>query len=172
MSIQTRPALLSDARDIAEVHVRTWRAAYRGIVPDAFLDALSVDKRESAFRDALARGSPEMWVAHSESEILGWIAFGAARDADATPKVGEIEAIYISPAHWSNGAGKSLWHIARARLLERGFESVTLWVLEENERGILFYRAAGFAPDATSRKQIAVGGKSLWEIRYTRTLNE
>jgi ribosomal protein S18 acetylase RimI-like enzyme len=167
-----RPALLSDARAIAEVHVRSWQAAYRGIVPDAHLDSLSIDRREMAFREALARGSPEMWVALSDTEPVGWIAFGASRDVAAGASVGEIEAIYVVPSHWATGTGWSLWNAARTRLRERQFEAVTLWVLEENERAIRFYRAAGFVPDVAARKQITIGGKSLWEARYARVLND
>jgi ribosomal protein S18 acetylase RimI-like enzyme len=165
-----RPALPGDARIIADVHVHTWQAAYRGVVPDAYLEALSVDKREAAFREALSNGSPEIWVADSQSGVIGWIAFGASRDADATPTVGEIEAIYVSPSHWSSGTGRSLWTIARARLIEREFAYVTLWVLEDNQRAIRFYSSAGFAPDVASRKHISIGGKSLWEVRYAQTL--
>jgi len=95
--VKIRPALLSDARAIADVHVRSWQSAYHGVVPDAYLEALSVDKREMDFREALSRGSAEMWVAEWHSEIIGWIACGASRDSDATPRVGEIEAIYASP---------------------------------------------------------------------------
>jgi len=37
-----RTARFQDARQIAEVHVDSWRAAYRGIVPDSLLEGLSV----------------------------------------------------------------------------------------------------------------------------------
>ena len=36
-----REATASDASGIARVHVDAWRATYRGIVPDAHLDAMS-----------------------------------------------------------------------------------------------------------------------------------
>lgn len=168
--MKIRPALPSDARAIADLHVRTWQSTYRGIVPDAYLDALSIDKRETALRESIARGSPEMWVANADAEITGWIAFGASRDSDAKPGVGEIEAIYVSPDHWSIGTGRELWDVARARLVERDFASVTLWVLEQNERATRFYRAAGFAADTASRKEISIGGKNVWEVRYACAL--
>jgi ribosomal protein S18 acetylase RimI-like enzyme len=165
-----RPALPSDARAIADLHVRTWQSTYRGIVPDAYLDALSVDERATLLRDSITRGSPEIWVASCESMITGWIAFGPSRDPDGKPMVGEIEAVYVSPEHWSTGTGRELWNIARARLVERGFASVTLWVLEQNERATRFYRAAGFMADTASRKEISIGGKNVWEVRYACAL--
>ena len=165
-----RLARVTDARSIAEVQVRTWQATYRGILPDAYLDALSVDKREHAFRDGLMRASPEMWVAESDSGVVGWIAFGASRDADATATTGEIEAIYVLPEHWSTGTGRELWKVAQARLLARNFTAATLWVLEANERAARFYRAAGFTPEAGCRKAIHIGGQEVWEVRYACAL--
>jgi ribosomal protein S18 acetylase RimI-like enzyme len=161
-----RRAVVSDARAVADVHVRTWRSAYRGIVPDAYLDALSVDQRENAWHESITRGSPELWVADSQSVVTGWVAFGPSRDADAAPSVGEVEAIYVSPHQWSMGIGSNLWYTARARLRERKFAAVTLWVLEENQRALGFYRRFGFRPDLSSRKEINIGCKNLWEVRY------
>lgn len=169
--MKIRPALPSDARAIANLHVRTWQSTYRGIVPDAYLDALSVDERETVLRESIMSGSPEMWVANCDSGIMGWIAFGASRDPDARPGVGEIEAIYVSPEHWSMGTGRELWNVARARLVERDFASVTLWVLEQNERAKRFYCAAGFVADTDSRKEISIGGRNVWEVRYACALH-
>ena len=49
--MQIRRPTVDDAPDIASIHVSAWQAAYRGIVPDAFLDALSVDQREARWSD-------------------------------------------------------------------------------------------------------------------------
>jgi hypothetical protein len=39
--ITLRPATVADAAAISHIHVESWRTTYRGVVPDAFLDALS-----------------------------------------------------------------------------------------------------------------------------------
>ena len=162
--MNVRPAQLHDARGIADVHVRSWQAAYRGIVPDEHLNSLSIDAREMSWRRQLNAESPEVWVAEVRSEVVGWVSFGASRDDDAAAGVGEVEAIYVLAEHWSTGAGRALWLKARQRLSERGFERVTLWVLADNSRAIRFYRAAGFAPSLT--RVVEIGGKNLNEIRY------
>jgi ribosomal protein S18 acetylase RimI-like enzyme len=168
--VELRSAALSDARAIAEVHVDAWRAAYADIVPDEHLRSLSVDRREASWRDAIARGVPEVWVAERDGKVAGWIAVGASRDADAAVGMGELQAIYIAPDRWSTGVGRALWEAGQRRLVEHRFTAVTVWVLEENARAIRFYRAAGFLPEMTSRKQITIGGKGLWEIRFRKTL--
>jgi ribosomal protein S18 acetylase RimI-like enzyme len=165
--MEIRRALETDALGIATVHVRTWQAAYRGIVPDTHLDSLSVEARASVWREALVRGTPEeVWVAVIGGEVAGWIAFGPTRDGQQDAKTGEVEAVYVAAQYWGTGVGRELWQQARRCLADRGFTKVTLWVLLENTRAIRFYRAAGFAPNRESEKQIIVGGKPLMEIRY------
>src|SRR5688572_24518170 len=116
-----RPATEADAQGIASVHVHSWQAAYRGIVPDAYLDSLSVEKRELVWRESILQGIPELWVAEFQSQVTGWVAFGPSRDNDATPSTGELQAIYVAPTHWDTGTGCALWLLARRRLIERGF---------------------------------------------------
>jgi ribosomal protein S18 acetylase RimI-like enzyme len=161
-----RLATDADAEGVAIVHVRTWQAAYRGVIPDEFLDALTVETRMRAWRAALETGKQEVWVACAATEINGWVAFGSSRDSDAAPTAGELEAIYIFPQYWGTGLGRALWLKARSRLQERGFSSATLWVLSQNDRAIRFYRAAGFLPDWNSQKSISIGGKQLQEVRF------
>jgi hypothetical protein len=48
-----RAAQIEDAKQIAEVHVASWRAAYRGILPDSMLDNLSVEKRTELWQERL-----------------------------------------------------------------------------------------------------------------------
>ena len=159
-------ATLEDAHVIAEIHVLTWRAVYQGIVPAEYLATLSVEKRKALWRESIAKGTPEVWVARIEGCIVGWVASGPCRDAGASPQAGEVWAIYVAPSHWSSGVGRALWRSARERLKQHGYKSVSLWVLAENSRAIKFYLAAGFAPDLLSIKELALGGKRLKEVRY------
>jgi ribosomal protein S18 acetylase RimI-like enzyme len=164
--MQIRPAASSDARDVARVHVDTWRAAYRGLVPEEYLQSLSEDTREQMWRETIARGTPELWVAAIESRIVGWTAFGPCRDPGAEAATGELWAIYVEPLYWMQGIGRELWLVTRRRLMERGYSSATLRVLSGNAKAIRFYCVAGFAPDPESEKEISIGGVSLREIRY------
>ena len=162
--MNVRPARVKDAGGIAGVHVRTWQSAYLGIVPDAYLRALSIDARTASWQANLTAASPEVWVAEKHAEVVGWIAFGKSRDADASADTGEVEALYVLPAYWSTGVGRTLWEKAYLRLQARGFRRATLWVLADNARAIRFYSAAGFAPSL--ERAIEIGGKSLLEVRY------
>jgi ribosomal protein S18 acetylase RimI-like enzyme len=168
--MKIRPAIAADARSVATVHVQSWQGAYRGMLPDAYLESLSVEARESVWGGVIEKGSPELWVAEFDSQVVGWSAFGTSRDPDARPRTGELEALYVLPQFWKTGTGRELWLITRRRLIERGFATATLWVLADNQRAIQFYLAAGFAPDAASERQIDRAGRVLREIRYATDL--
>lgn len=170
-SMEVRPALPEDARRIAEIHVQTWQVAYDGIVPAEYLASLSVERYESMWRDNIAKGAPELLVAHEDEAILGWVAYGHSRDEGAKQDVAEIWAIYVDASRWATGVGRSLWAAAKPRLLKQGFSSVGLWAFPENERAGRFYRSLGFEIEAGSAKQFVLGGASLNEIRYVRRLD-
>ena len=151
MPIRIREAVPADARAIAEVHVRSWQAAYRGQLTDGYLDGLSVEERIEKQRRMLEDPSPgwRTWVAADGPAIAGFAVTGPSEDADAQEKTGEVYAIYLEPERVGTGTGRALFEHAVADLRERGFEAATLWVLETNERARRFYEVAGWAPDGT-----------------------
>lgn len=168
--MKIRRATPADARTIARVNVEGWRGAYRGLLSDAYLDALSVDELEPAWRAAIGHGRLEFWIVERDGVDIGYVIVGASRDADLDKGVtGELHAIYVLREHWDTGAGRALIAHAEARLLERGYRDAVLWVLEENARARRFYEKAGWAPDG-ARKVEPVGGAEHAEVRYRTVL--
>ena len=141
-----------DARAIAELHVRTWQVAYRGLMPDDVLDGLSVAQREQFWREATAAGRApvQVFVAAAGARVLGFCAVATpSRDDDAEEGggVAEIGAIYVDPGAWRSGVGTALMDAALAELRGGGWRSVALWVFAENHQAREFYARFGFAPD-------------------------
>jgi len=54
--ITVRPAIPGDAPGIGRVHVDARQAAYRGLMPDEYLDGLVPDDREPRYRRRLGSG--------------------------------------------------------------------------------------------------------------------
>lgn len=167
--MMVRPARIEDALRIATIHVDAWRVAYRGIVPDDYLSALSIDQRHAGWRRILA-GGESVWVAEDGHKTVGWISAAQARDADASQATGEIWAVYVDPDHWSQGAGHALCAAAEQNLRRQGFTDATLWVLKDKERALRFYASIGFVPDDCDDRVIERGGKALREVRMRKQL--
>jgi ribosomal protein S18 acetylase RimI-like enzyme len=165
-----RSAASVDARAIATIHVEAWRAAYRGIVPDEYLDSLSIDDRELAWRHNLLAADTANWVAQESDAIVGWISAGPGRDADTRVSASEIWAVYVAPRYWGKGVGRSLCVHAEQYLRTEGFIEVTLWVLKDNQRAVKFYLSNGFVLDVGVTKEIERGGKTLSEVRFRKQL--
>lgn len=159
-----------DARTIARLNVEGWRGAYRELLPAEYLDAMSVDDLEHAWRQAIAQGHSEFWILERDSEPVGYIILGASRDDDLDHSTtGELYAIYVLREHWDTGAGRALIAQAEERLRHGGYNHAVLWVLEQNERARRFYERAGWTADG-ARKEIELAGAQHTELRYRTEL--
>jgi ribosomal protein S18 acetylase RimI-like enzyme len=166
--VRIRYADVNDAAVLGEIHALSWKVTYRGIVPDAVLDAITVEKMQQRFAKALGEGTEEDAIAFCTGQAAGFICLGKSRDADAAQSCGEVWGIYLRPECWRRGIGAQLMRWGLKELKRRGFEEATLWVLEENLPAHAFYEKMGFAPDNTV-KDIVIG-KALKECRYRITL--
>jgi GNAT superfamily N-acetyltransferase len=170
--MNVRPATVEDADAIGRVQVETWRAAYQGLMPDEAVARFDVEERRRMWREGLGReprpGSAT-FVAELEGEVVGFASVGAARDEDdAEVTTGELYAIYLHPTCWDRGIGRALLERAEESMRSSGFTLAILWVLEGNERGERFYRAAGWKPDG--RKLDTFQGAEITELRYRKAL--
>jgi ribosomal protein S18 acetylase RimI-like enzyme len=137
-----RVALAPDARAIAEVHIASWQAAYRGMIPDRVLDGLSVDEREQRWAGQIADPEAFVLVAEEGGRIAGFCCTLLPPGAQA-----EIPALYLHPDFWRGGIGTALQAAAVEELRARGYREVVLWVLELNEGARAFYERLGFVAD-------------------------
>ncbi len=161
-----RPATQQDARAIAEVHVRTWQAAYRHAFPAEVLDALNVDEREIRWRDLLSRDDEHVWVAEDEGGgVCGFASAGEARDEE---DVAELYAIYVLPESWGSGAAHELMHAVIGWFLAEEYTTAVLWVLADNPRALRFYEREGWRVDG--ERVETMRGVEVHEARYHLTL--
>lgn len=159
----------ADAMAVARVHVRSWQAAYRGLMPDAYLESLRPEDRAARYDFATTDpAKPRTIVAEHEGAIRGFATTMPSRDPD-TPDHGELCALYVDPGDWGHGCGLALIREARCHLSASGFSSAVLWLLEGNLRADRFYRTDAWLPDGTRRSEL-MWGIEVNELRYRRTL--
>ena len=167
--VRVRPAVLGDARDLARVHVESWRWAYAGLLPPAYLDGLSEARRERFWTGFIGRVATRTatWVAHDASGCCGLASAGPARPEEVG--VGEVYTLYVSARSAGRGVGHALLAYVVAQLKVMLFGSAMLWVLEQNQRARRFYEREGWWPDG-ARGSEDLARLSLPTVRYRRAL--
>lgn len=166
--VTLRPAEPADALAVAIVHVRSWQAAYRGLLPDHYLDALRPEDRVDRYHlGETDPDAPQTLLAVDAGEISGFVTTGPCRD-DAE-HAGEILALYVDPSRFGAGIGRRLLESGRAALCTRGHREAVLWVLAGNERAQHVYRVDDWEADGAQRNE-NVWGIAADVIRFRRPL--
>ncbi|MPZ00132.1 MAG: GNAT family N-acetyltransferase [Actinophytocola sp.] len=173
--VELRDATQDDAHAIANVLVRSWRAAYRGLLPDDVLAGLSIPDREQFWSEVLAArpAHTRTVVATIAGVIVGFAATGPplVPTDRADPTLGDLYALYLTPGLWRRGIGTQLHAAALDRLRSFGFTHAGLWVLDTNERALSFYHRHGWTDTGRSQLDRGPGGTELHERRLHRDLS-
>lgn len=152
-SLAIRDARADDADAVAGIHVRSWQAAYRGLIDQDVLDGLSIDERADGWRRIFADPLPTSlgtFVAEREGEVVAWASFGSGRDPDNLDDA-ELYGIYADPSAWSTGAGHALLEAVEQRMADAGHTRAYLWVLDGNDRADAFYARHGWELDGATK---------------------
>ncbi|MFI6438605.1 GNAT family N-acetyltransferase [Streptomyces sp. NPDC050759] len=167
-----RPMALADCDRVAEIRVRGWQSAYRGLIPQSYLDAMSVarDAERHRTRFEQADGSVVNLVAEWDGEVMGWACHGPYRDGEVRTADAELYAVYVDPRRYGTGIGHALLLESLRNRTAMGHERMYLWVLKDNTRARRFYERAGFEADGTE-EPFEVDGVPVPEARYARTLH-
>src|SRR5262245_12057536 len=144
--MKVRLAEPADAAGIGLVHVRAWQVGYRGLAPDAYLDALSIGERVVMWGEELAKDAPERVIlVAQEGEAVVGVSGGGPALRPPEPGVFELYVLNVDPAHWGMGAGGALLEAFAAWCLAQGARELVLWVAEGNARARTFYERRGMS---------------------------
>ena len=168
--LMIRDALVADARAMGRLHVRAWQSAYRGVMPDEYLDGLVAEERVEMWHSRLSRSDLHpLLVAVVAEVVVGFAAFGAENAPTAPISCGELYAMNLDPDHWGRGIGRVLLRGVTERLISMGYEEAVLWVVPENERARALYESEGWVADGgVSTEDIL--GVTVTDIRYRKSL--
>ena len=169
--VVVRVAGEADAAAIARLHLASYRAAYRDLLPAGFLAGFDAGEREQRWGASLANpGRVAYLAADRAGQIVGFAEIGGCRDDDIDAAVtGELMALHVAQPWWRHGVGRLLHARAVAALTAERFTDAKLWVLAANARARAFYTATGWAADGWARHQV-IRGAGIHEVRYATRL--
>ncbi|QNP69280.1 GNAT family N-acetyltransferase [Streptomyces roseirectus] len=158
---------LADCDRVAEIRVRGWQSAYRGLIPQDHLDALSVRADAARRREHLERAGAEVvnLVAERAGTVVGWACHGPYREGDARTADAELYALYVDAGEFGTGVGRALFQETVRQVSVRGPRRLYLWVLKGNVRARRFYERAGLRADGVE-EPFEVSGVAVPEVRY------
>lgn len=139
--MKIRRARVNDAKQIASIHVRTWKTAYKSIVDRKYLRNLSVRKSTKINKKNLREQIIVSLVAENdEQQIVGFLFGGENRYKELVEKYqGEIYGLYILEEYSRQGIGKKLISEFFSILEEKNIFSVHVMFLAGNEAELFYY---------------------------------
>lgn len=139
-----RRATAGDAAAIAALRVESWRATYRGVMPDAYLDGMRTEESAAMWTQVLSADVAGIcvFVAEAGDEIVGFAA-GMLLAPEKLDCNAELTAIYLKPIAQRGGVGRRLLALVAEALQQRGAVSLLVWVISDNQAARRFYEKLG-----------------------------
>ena len=152
--------LTKEFSEVSNIYAKSWKAAYQGIVPQAYLDKLTSESWTMALKN-----SPFLnYILRDDGVLVAASAIGKARDSKYDG-YGEIVSIYVLPEYFGKGYGTALFRFMTEKLPTLGYDKMYLWVLKENYRARRFYEKMGFKFNG-DEKSTEICGEKLIEVCY------
>ncbi|HBP63824.1 MAG TPA: GNAT family N-acetyltransferase [Desulfosporosinus sp.] len=162
--MEIRRATLDDVKDISRIYALSWKSAYKGIIPQAYLDELKEDFWVSAFVEWIKDSVLTVQLISENGRLVGCVAYGKSRD-ESLPYWGEIVSIYLLPEYFGKGYGNKLLESALLDLKQSGYQDIYIWVLKENQRARHFYEKKKLQCN-NDEYVFEIMGEQLIDVRY------
>ena len=161
-----RTATPDDVSAISDINVRGWQAAFRGLFPDEFLDALDPRRRDADFSVAVTSRVHHTAVAVDE-DVVGFVGLRPPEPEDGDPdRVHEIWGLYVEPTRIGTGVGRELMAHALDYLSTGVWDHAILWTLRDVDRTCRFYETAGWYRDGKEKVWELPAGNHVNLVRY------
>ena len=165
--VSVRPALPSDAADVARVQELAWRSAPDGAVPASVLQEWDPAAVTASWAAAVTDPpSPDhaVLVALDGGQVVGFAAVAPA-EPDAEGAVTELVLVLVEPRWGRRGHGSRLLAAVADRAAEAGAARLLAWLPERDTVTAGFLESAGWDRDGWVRT-LDTGSAPLREVRW------
>ena len=161
--MKIRTAKPEDAPAIAHIHVATWQATYRGIVPAAYLASLNEADFTTRWAEWL-RGEASILISVAEqgTDLIGFASGGPIRKPVPNYDA-ELYAIYILPNAHRTGLGRKLVSGIADHLRSQGHTHMLVWVLRDNPAATFYQHLEA---TLVTEDTVDIGGSHLPELAF------
>lgn len=173
--IVIRLAKPADAPDMAEIHARSWEAAYKDIIPADYIRKKNAT-RPALWRRIITEENTSQYVILQGEKTVGILCVAPPQlekgqtlnDIGIDDSYYELHGIYLHPDFCRRGIGTKAMEFAIEKARETGKSRMILWVFAENINSIRFYESLGFAADGATKLYNC--GKEMKCIRMKKVI--
>ena len=167
MNISIRLAVPGDAAEMAEILMRSWEVAYKGIIPDEYIREKNASRPEQ-YKRAITAKNTDSYVIRRDGKTVGIMRVASPQNDDVGDDFYELHYIYLHPDYYRQGIGSKAMVYAFNIACNLGKKYMVVWVFADNVNSIKFYEKCGFRADG----KIATRdfGKPLTSIRMKKVL--
>jgi len=138
-----RKANTSDAPIIADIIITSWRTSYCSMIPQKYLDNLSVEQKTISIQNKmLVPNWQDFFLISIAQQEIGTVKL--RYDQTKGNAVGEIAGFYFLPNHTRQGYGTKTIQYLEQHLVRNGISCSFLWILSENIPSINFVEKNGY----------------------------
>ena len=178
MEINIRKAKNSDLNGIIRVNVETWKTAYKGVVPDNYIQGFIIRTQDKRWQKQLMNMIEEniFFIAETNKrEIIGFAIGGLERSNNPNYE-GELMGIYIQKEYQRQGIGKALINKVIGKLIKLKVNTMLVWVLENNPYRAFYDTLGGNVVDKKEHEilklpVVAYGYDNLKELKKRLIIN-
>ena len=144
--VKIRRAKKTDFKKIAEIHAKSWKDSYPGILPAEFLSDKLTKEFEKHWSEIQIQEQDVVLVAE-ENNLVGFIAVWCQ-------PIPFIDNLHVIPSQRSKKTGSALMKAVAEELINTGQRKAFLWVFEDNKKAIKFYIRLGGIQKEKSMKNV------------------
>ncbi|MDD1794542.1 GNAT family N-acetyltransferase [Enterovibrio sp. ZSDZ42] len=141
MEIRIRQAQLTDAKAIALIHVNSWKTAFSGLMPDAYIRGYTEETRTDEWRHILESQKENVFVAEANNQVVGFLSYSQSKTDKHTFGLSKL---YLCPSIYGKRVGSLLMETLEDVAKASNIQNITLYVLDKNDAAISFYTKHGF----------------------------
>jgi ribosomal protein S18 acetylase RimI-like enzyme len=143
LNFTIRPAKVEDAEELHRLHIQTSIETYKELLAPNIFNTFIEHLKDKDFKVVIADSFriTTFLVAEYDAKLIGFMIAGPSRHKDDPQEI-EIYAIYISKEHQGNSIGKKFIQIIANDMWLSGYNSLIVWVLENNPC-VRFYEKLG-----------------------------
>ncbi|MEV7555473.1 GNAT family N-acetyltransferase [Amycolatopsis sp. NPDC089917] len=177
---EVRPAVVSDAPEIARIQRDTWRSAYTELLGEAAVAELDVVELEKTWAETIEYPGTRVFLATEGDFTVGFCVAGQAPESEVATADGAlpddasttalIASLLVEPRWGRRGHAGRLLANASAWLRADGATRGISWVAQTDHASLGFFRRAGWSPDGTVRI-LDTGSTNVREVRLTGGLD-